>query len=336
MDGFVIQDEEWHVTAENERIRKVVQNVTDDSSRCFQLVEKGLPKEACTGELKGRSEFTPRANPARTSIRSILVADMALGDPEPNLYDPPDVYNPALDPPLDSDVDFVAIMENGIDFKPLRARHKYLLSQLDLQPFTSNAKRSKLVAGKGWSTVNVAAAEDNCDGTYTSFCKRPSSSNCLLYGHNDHRGSLTGDGLSGWLLMNLNGLEKGVVMVMGAFQGRNQNPKTLGWRCENNAEKCDHPISEEEANDEKQPGKNEELCPEARVEFAIDGKVVKSLSKAEFEEQIIEIDRIVHVLKVLEDSSFVPRGKTKDIELGMRIIGCARRAAFSVSFVYWA
>ncbi len=46
-----------------------------------------------------------------------------------------------------------------------------------------------------------------------STCKRAATNDCLLYGHNDGRGLLQGDGLSGWLVFTLPELKEGLVFI---------------------------------------------------------------------------------------------------------------------------
>ena len=245
-------------------------------------------------------------------------------------------YNPALDPP-DGHIDYLAVIENGNDFLPLVQRRKYLLRQIQPPPYprksTALAKMvSNLPAGKGWS-LDANTAADLCDGTYDSFCSRAKNSKCLLYAHNDYRGGLIGDGLSGWLLMTLKDVKHGTIIVRLIGNGVNGNTKTKGWKCENNAETCDNPLSEDEANAEK-GGKGAEECDDYTFEFSIDGRRT-TWSKTEVDENNIEVERLVNLYVLKNETNMSPDGM--DIELGFRIGGsCGRRASFQFSHVYWA
>lgn len=329
MENYALPDEEWHTTAENERIRTLGLNMTG------HCVELELPDRACNLPMNGRSEYTPRANPAATSIRSILRPDVEVNDPPPNFYDPPDVYNPAFDPPDDKDVDYVAIIENGNDFLPMTARHEYLLTQIRPPKVERHAPRSNLPAGKGWFYSGVAAA-DNCDGSYSSFCNRGADKDCLLYAHNDGRGGLYGDGLSGWILMTLSDMQHGLIIVALNEGGAHTNTKTLGWKCENNEANCKNPISDEESNSSEKTPKNQEPCKDYTVEFSVNGKVT-TLPSETFKEQIQTIERTVDLSVVLNDENFVPEGQSQDVEFGIRMGGsCGRSNTLKFSFVYWA
>ncbi len=46
-----------------------------------------------------------------------------------------------------------------------------------------------------------------------STCKRSKGDTCLLYGHNDGRIGIMGDGLSGWLVVTLPELKEGLVFA---------------------------------------------------------------------------------------------------------------------------
>lgn len=227
----------------------------------------------------------------------------------------------------------MAIVENGVDFTPLPARQKYLLSQLQPPPLQRRAMISGLPAGQGWDSSSIAAAADNCDGTYDSFCNRGEDSNCLLYGHNDNRGNLVGDGLSGWLLMTLNDVKHGAIFLLASKAGAYSNSKTLGWKCENNAETCKKPLSEDEANATQ---KKVSDCTDFAFEFSINGKVT-TWTAEELKAQTVEAERLVNIVLLLDDRSFVAEGKTTDVELGIRVGGtCGRSSTVSLSHVYWA
>ena len=333
-ENFVLPDEAWHVTESFQKIRDAVVADGADSADCFK---SGLPDIVCQIPFNSRSEYTPRANPRQTSIRSILHADVDVPDVEPNVYDPPDVYNPAMDPP-DGHVDFVAIMESGNDFQPLPMRRKYLTNQIQppsMERVAAEKRVSGLPPGKGWDLI-VNPAADNCDGTYDSFCNRGAHSACLLYAHNDGRGNLQGDGLSGWLHMTLKDVRHGAIIIKLENQGGFANKRTLGWKCENNADTCDNPMSEEDANRIKVLGKQEKPCTDYTFEFAIDGEITK-WSDEEFSQKLIKFQRVVQLYVLKNDPSFVPEGQTKDVEVSIRIGGnCGRSRTWGFSHIYWA
>jgi hypothetical protein len=72
--------------------------------------------------LQARSEFTPRAYPHLTSLRSLMPPEMLenINLRDENVYSPPDVRIPLLDPPP-GDIDVLSIVENGSEYTPLLA-----------------------------------------------------------------------------------------------------------------------------------------------------------------------------------------------------------------------
>lgn len=46
-----------------------------------------------------------------------------------------------------------------------------------------------------------------------SWCKRNPKDNCLLYGHNDARAFIEGDGLSDWLVFTLPEVNEGLIFA---------------------------------------------------------------------------------------------------------------------------
>ena len=57
-------------------------------------------------------------------------------------------------------------------------------------------EKSGIVPGEGWTVIGHPAGF--CDGTSNAECHREPDTDCLMGGHNDSRGILLGDGLSGW------------------------------------------------------------------------------------------------------------------------------------------
>ena len=67
-----------------------------------------------------------------------------------------------------------------------------------------------------------------CDGTANSQCHREPAYKCLASGHNDGRGYIIGDALSGWLVFRLRNVTKGIPMArVQTWSG--PTPWTEGW-----------------------------------------------------------------------------------------------------------
>jgi hypothetical protein len=116
---YALPDGAWHVTDYCKNIRSKVMSV--DSTLGFCHGYDSVPDRVCDVPMNGRSEYLPRRNPDATSIRSILKFPEQIEAPAKNAYDPPDVRIPFLEEPYGA-VDYLNIVENGVDFVPNMAR----------------------------------------------------------------------------------------------------------------------------------------------------------------------------------------------------------------------
>ena len=203
VDGKLLPDEDWHVTAYYDNIRNKVMNLDPSLGSCYGY-EGRIPTRMCKLHmrvsddrllfhviivavilthnlwtvLQGRTEFTPRADPEKTSIRSILkTSDHMPTVQEEILYDGPDVRNPMFDIP-EGDVDVLAILNNGRKFPEASRR---------LSDGTSTLPRT-LCRARAISLEGHPGGY--CDGSYNAMCNRTPSNDCLLYGHHDSRAAL--------------------------------------------------------------------------------------------------------------------------------------------------
>jgi len=329
-------------------IQSKIANLDPDIGQCYGVQEKNMSTAWCTTSFQSKTEFTPRANPEETSIRSIMKPfgpDASLPEPELNIYDPPDVYNPILGVP-DGEVDYLAIIENGVDYvmfnapQPLPRPTKTGNRLIEL---TVDDKGENIVPGLGWG-INTKSSPNLCNGTYDSFCGRSKDHKCLLYGHNDNRGGLTFDSLSGWGLFTLRGLKEGKVYVkMDSWRKASDNPVTEGWTEENNGQGVRSLHSSDSVGQQTGPGNvrrrakdsNAEFCPDFLLEFAFGDQVVRLKYDEILGDRHALVQRVVQIWTVLDDPDFT-KGETVDIELGIRLRGCDRQHIFWLSTIYWA
>ena len=70
-----------------------------------------------------------------------------------------------------------------------------------------------VVPGLGWSlyAYEGSSSDGYCDGSPVSWCHRTDNNNCLMYGHNDGRPNLVGDGLSGWVIITIPEVKEGLI-----------------------------------------------------------------------------------------------------------------------------
>jgi hypothetical protein len=211
--SYALPDDAWHVTKYYDNIRSKALSLNSTLGKCHKYSDT-LPSRVCDIPMQGRSEYLPRRNPDATSIRSILKYPEQIEKPAKNAYDPPDIRLPFLDEPYGA-VDYLNIVENGVDFVPNKARIQ-TASEARRMTSQKNSDRAlanpAIVPGLGWS-LNTHSAPQLCDGSYNSFCGKERMEGCLLYGGNDHRGGIFFDSFSGWLIVNLADFKHGLLIL---------------------------------------------------------------------------------------------------------------------------
>jgi hypothetical protein len=237
------------------------------------------------------------------------------------------------------------IVEAGVDFTSNLVpdyTHYYKKPSFSSPP--------KLPVGKG-IRFNSAAGEDFCDSSVDSFCNRGAANDCLLYAHNDGRHGYVMDGYSGWLVMNVPDVKNGYIVVKyESWHGTGEVKKTDGWNSINNEARrlgSNSPkillnstrVSVPSTNSSKMNTRKLKytpppFCDEFRFEYAIDGKVT-SLNLKEWQAASNHVQRVVEVLTILDDPSYTG-GIEKEIEIAVRITGCAQTKTFEVTHVYWS
>jgi hypothetical protein len=248
-------------------------------------------------------------------------------------------------------VDVLSIAENGGKFVSLLGRRRRIADRQlfdSKDPIKGRSVNSAIKPGLGWELETISAP-DNCDGSYDSFCGRSNDTSCLLYGHNDFRGGIKFDGLSGWLIMNLEQVLHGLIIVKIEDWHWEVVRPTQGWTCENN--ECGRSLAEGREEDAARTAegtdelgltavsargmkdKVPEYCADFKFEFGIDGTVT-SWNLDEWQKRERKAQRVVQLWTLLDDSNFTK--EAKDVELAIRMTGCQRTKIFKLTHVYWA
>jgi hypothetical protein len=296
--------------------------------------------------LQARSEFTPRAYPHLTSLRSLMPPEMLenINLRDENVYFPPDVRIPLFDPPP-GDIDVLSIVENGSDYAPLLAPTA-LAFYHDARP--GIATSSLIRPGKG---ISLETREGFCDGTLDSFCSRGPGQTCLLRGHNDGRGGLVFDSYSGWLILNLPRVRNGIIVVkMECWHKANRAWKTQGWTSINNEGGTDdrhlsfsnatfedgYSGSSKYDRDERRSllGQDDDYCNSFQFQYAVNGDLT-TLDKDDFLERKYQVGKNVELLTIMDDPAYTG-GENKDVQIAIRMLGCGRRKVFKLTHMYWA
>mmetsp|Transcript_39931 Transcript_39931/g.96377 ORF Transcript_39931/g.96377 Transcript_39931/m.96377 type:complete len:658 (+) Transcript_39931:231-2204(+) len=357
-ENYRVPDSEWHMTKYYDEMRQRIDNVLDQG-KCHDYKTAGIGR-ACSLPMQARTEFTPRAYPSLSSIRSLMSPSMIqyVDSAEPNIYDPPDVFNPSLYPPEDA-VDVLSIVEAGPTFEPILNPDYHSL----FYKKPTFSKPPLVPIGKGVSLETVAG-DVSCDGTLYSWCNRGLSQECLLRAHNDGRNGLKFDSYSGWVVLNLPSVRNGLVIVkLESWHQPNEAYRTKGWTSVNNeglkgtrnlrqrhllelqhetnatSDASTHRNDVEASESRrflKKKKKPPSYCDDFRFEWAVDGEIT-SLNTTAFQERRKkgQIQRVVETVTLLDDPNYT-NGTEQEVEVAVRIEGCGRGMTFNLNHVYWS
>lgn len=319
VDNFELPDDQWHLTEWYDIIRSKLEALGPGFGFCHEEADNDLDW-VCRYPVKGRTEFTPRAFPSLSNIRSLMPPEMAANVPESArpLYNPPEQFIPELHPPPGA-VDVLNIVEAGIDFKST-LNPDYAVAYYKKPTFE---KPSSFTFGKGIGLYS-RAGDEFCDGTADAFCGKGPEDNCLLAGTNDYRGGLILDGYSGWTVLNLPELKYGyIALKFECWHKEGENPQTKDWASENNE------------STSRRLGDPTKYCEKFEFQYAIDGKMT-TMNREEFVlERKKKVQRVVEIITILKDPDYTG-GVEKEVELAFRITGCGQQKTFFFSHVYWA
>lgn len=301
---------------------------------------------------QARTQYTPRANFHESSLTSIIkptVDGYVPKNEKPALYEGPDAHNTCYDLPDDAiDVFDVVSARRRLDsiqklvVEDQHARSSYNVGTTGL--YNRSLDETEIIPGKGWEIWGEP--QGYCDGTYNSVCALQTDIECALYGHHDGRGGIIGNEFSGWLVLTLKDVTEGLIMIkMHTWHTEDENLITQNWKTVNN-EPASRRLRDKngklDTDFRKLHGGARKLVrstdtvglPDTFVfEYAIDGKVT-TLSKDEFLERNHQIQRVVEIMTLLDDSDFTSEGK--DVEVAIRMRGCERMCTFALTHVYWA
>lgn len=299
-----LSDDEWHLTSYFAEIRQKLRE-TDGESECIK--SENWPSRMCSLPMRGRTEFTPRANPEQTSITGIL--KLNENDSVPHitkvmLYTGPDVANPMTAIPSQA-TDVLAIVSNG-------------------RVFDDDRRLERISPGRG---VQISGDEPAgyCDGTFNSECSRHGS--CLLSGYQYSRGGLLFRNYTEWLVVTLPVIKEGLIMT----------------RIESRHDPSDKAAGEVDGSslfehDDDNAGRRlltyaPRLCDTFAFEFSINGNVTV-WNKNDWTALSKKAQRDVEVQTLLDDSSFT--NEPKDVEVAFRFSGCGNVMTMSLTHIYFA
>lgn len=188
----------------------------------------------------------------------------------------------------------------------------------------------EVVPGQGWVVFEGGSEEVTgyCDGSpMSSDCKRSANRNCLLSGQNDGRTRVSGDSLSGWLIVTVPDVKEGLIFARMEWWSPRRLPHTDGWTEVNNG------IAYDQDGGRLLGGKVEDWPDDFFVDIAVNGKIIKTYNYEEMKAKIGEIAYNESYYPLMDDKDV-----TGDVELGIRLRSekDPRVASMAVTHIYWA
>jgi len=301
IEGHPLDDENWHMGEHITNIQTKIKALSEkDAPHCYKLKDKlNLPTRMCNQRLQGRTEYTPRANPADTSLKSIVNGASPNYD-IPALFEGESWENPIAKLPSYA-VDTLEILELG------KQKRRELQRSENAYPKRLKERQLAIETGDGWKIVNSFPQSD-CNGSYlpSSSCGRTPTSTCLMEGHHGSRGYMSGDESSGWLSMIISNLESGYIAIAVNIQIGDDHDNTKSLK--------------------------EKLPDSFNFFYAIDEELTP-LPKPQFIEKIRMFNGF-GLITILDDSK-----KTgSDLKVSVRLSGCPKDdgCRLNVSHLYWA
>mmetsp|Transcript_17558 Transcript_17558/g.30938 ORF Transcript_17558/g.30938 Transcript_17558/m.30938 type:complete len:174 (+) Transcript_17558:2723-3244(+) len=170
------------------------------------------------------------------------------------------------------------------------------------------------------------------DGTRNSVCYREKTSHCQLSQHNDGRGVMKGDGLSGWLVLDLKDVTEGIFMArMEDYHQHKSNLRTEGWETVNNSTKEDGDGRRRKLKAPPPPHP-----PTWVFEIAING-VIQSMNTTDFQSRCHYMSYNNAICLLWNDEERALKKEKEDVEFAMRLVGEGGRiAVIALTHIYYA
>jgi len=351
-DGFPLNEEYWHVGPLYKDVQGTLHDYINGQGFNTSVCEKhyeplGFDKW-CRTVMHGMTQFTPKNLGDENSIARHMKLPPSGNLPKHEFGDDPSYFGPDLLPLSwkipDSDVDVHAIAiatnyeapqvvdeEEGDDDDSIEEAEdqRRLLSKSSLlvvdkeKVIEKQVEERKLdvddiVPGEGWGISELFEVPTGlCDGSLMSECHRHASNECLLYAHNDGHGGIGGDGLSGWLVINIPEVKAGIIWS-----------KMEWWSVR------DWFLTKGKDNNDRNLKKTTPPYPDDfKFEIAINGKVVSTWDKETFMSHSKEVAYNQAMFPLVTDETL-----SGPVELGLRLGSESdpRAAGLAITHIYYA
>ena len=239
--GFPLKESYWHIGSIYKSIQGNLKSYINGEGKGISpcevhLAKKGIER-ACRIAMHGMGEFTPINLGYANSIHAHMKLPQnswkrVPGSDVEQSYDGIDLLPLSWKIP-DGEVDVHAIAI-ATTYERSQIEHKWKDVGDDDDDDNEDAENSRflmhhehdsktralsqddIVPGSGWGVDSQfgSAVTGYCDGSSNSYnCHRSMKNNCLLSGHNDARNVISGDGLSGWLIIQIPRVKEGLIFA---------------------------------------------------------------------------------------------------------------------------
>lgn len=170
-----------------------------------------------------------------------------------------------------------------------------------------------VVPGLGWSLYGYEwmVSDGYCDGSPVSWCHRTDNNDCLMYGHNDGRPNIVGDGLSGWVIITIPEVKEGLIFGrLEWWHPRGGTARTKTWTDVNN---------DEEVGGRNLGGYHPPWPEDSFVDIAVNGKIITTYNQTEFMAWKAEMAYNEAFYLLMDDKDLVQGDEPVSLELGIRL-----------------
>jgi len=202
--------------------------------------------------------------------------------------------------------------------------------------------------GKGWILGGYPSA-GFCDGSSNSECQRQDGDSCLAANTNDSRGVISGDNMSGWLVIQIPRLENGLILARMEWW---HPMHTTDWTEVNNGGNEDErrQLLEGQMNNfndftiDDRTGEHRQtkaapppLVDDFEFDIALDGRIVKTWNATEYKRLAAEISYNEAIFPIYDDENTVePDG----VQLAFRVRSASTdpkaHRAISITHIYYS
>ena len=148
--------------------------------------------------------------------------------------------------------------------------------------------------------------------------------------HNDARGTLKGDGLSGWLVFQLKDVTEGLFMArMELWHEYKSNKRTEGWEVVNNGR--------DDGRRQRKLKGGKPIPPEWVMDVAVNGEIVSTYNSTQIGAACPYISYNNNICLLWNDEQRAAKKEKEDVELGLRIQSNTGRVGMAgITHVYYA